>query len=362
MLRRCSFSCFLAVVGVYCQADAQAGFLDPNSFASLGAFPSAPGAYSFDTNTFLGAPRLNLSGGGFISGVFSNGVAVFTFDSINITADITVAISGHNSGNNAVPLALLSRSNILIASNLNLDAQGSFAGAGGYLGAGQGSINQPGSGPGGGSAPGGGGGFGGAGGNSPNATGGKAYGDLATLLQGGSGGANGNNSASIYGGGGGGAIEIGANGNIVIKSQISASGAGGTADYISVSGGGGSGGGILIHGNSVSLDGPSAQLLARGGDGGSIKAPFTAGGGGGGGGRILIATGNGGFLNKGGLLDVSPGSGGSGSFGAANGSQGGNGEIRLISYAVPEPSGLLLFSSASVGLAGLVIVRKFRLL
>jgi hypothetical protein len=55
---------------------AQAGPLNPFDFASLGAFPSAPGNYTFDTSD------ATLSGpGGSWTGVVYNGIAVFDLPS-----------------------------------------------------------------------------------------------------------------------------------------------------------------------------------------------------------------------------------------------------------------------------------------
>ena len=87
---------------------AGAGPLNPLDFASLGAFPTAQGYYTFNTS---GTPTLTEPGGTNLTGVVSNGIAVFDFDSINI--------SGPSSGvgppsqvftaTGSLPLALLSR-------------------------------------------------------------------------------------------------------------------------------------------------------------------------------------------------------------------------------------------------------------
>ena len=53
--------------------------LDPLDFLSLGAFPTAPGIYTLDTRGTT--PTLSGPGGTF-TGVVSNGIAVFDFDSI----------------------------------------------------------------------------------------------------------------------------------------------------------------------------------------------------------------------------------------------------------------------------------------
>jgi hypothetical protein len=62
----------------------QAGPLNPLDFASLGAFPTAGGSYTFDTS---GTPVLIGPNGSVVAtGVVSNGVAVFDFNSINVTS------------------------------------------------------------------------------------------------------------------------------------------------------------------------------------------------------------------------------------------------------------------------------------
>ncbi len=137
---------------------------------------------------------------------------------------------------------------------------------------------------------GGGGAFGGNGGNA-NITlgaGGTAYGDLSTLLEGGSGGGGGGGiggtagDGGAGGGGGGGAVEIGAVNQITVTGSVLANGGSGGSELRN--GGGGAGGGILINGDAVSFWGASA-LSAAGGAG-----PIFSGGGGGGRIGILAAT------------------------------------------------------------------------
>jgi hypothetical protein len=126
-----------------------------------------------------------------------------------------------------------------------------------------------------------GGGFGGDGGDAEErpGTGGKAYGDLALVLQGGSGGGGGGGDglSGSGGGGGGGAVELGASGDIFVNGAVIVNG-GRTLNDITRAGGGG-GGGIIVHGNSVSFS-ASGLLSAAGG---SVYAH-----GAGGGGRICI--------------------------------------------------------------------------
>ena len=217
-------------------------------FASLGAFPTAPGTYAIDTN----GPSPSLSGPGNVSirGEVSNGIAVFDFTTINIGSGETITASG------AFPLALLSRGDITINGTIDVSASNTGGGPGGGAGGDTSTQTGIGGGPGGGSF-GSGGGFGGPGGTS-GATigGGVSYGDLLQTLQGGSGGGAG--GIPGLGGGGGGGIEIGALGGITIGGNgiLADGGAGGPGSVgASNAGGGGSGGGILIHGDLVALDG-----------------------------------------------------------------------------------------------------------
>src|SRR5271157_1542789 len=85
--------------------------LDPLDFLSLGAFPTAPGIYTLDTRGTT--PTLSGPGGTF-TGVVSNGIAVFDFDSIVLGSGQTLI---DNTGINALfalPVALLSRSGAMI--------------------------------------------------------------------------------------------------------------------------------------------------------------------------------------------------------------------------------------------------------
>ncbi len=312
---------------------APAGPLNPLDFASLGAFPTAPGAYTINTS---GTPTLTEPNGTIITGVVSNGVAVFDFDSIDVPSGQVI------SGTGSLPAALLSRNGITVSGEIDFSAyyyrNPYVPGPGG--GGGPGGIGNGGAG---GSAffrepyfyyslygGGGGGGFGGTGGAggsvmSPPGTGippllaaggagGGTYGNLWSQLQG---GGNGGGTAGTTvdgfggpGGGGGGAIELGAIGNVSISGSILANGA--DLSQGPVGPGGGSGGGIFLHGEGVTLTG----LLSA--DGGSASpggtfypgpdaAVTVAGGGGGGGGQVLIAYGNGGFTDTYGTIDVSGG-------------------------------------------------------
>jgi hypothetical protein len=292
--------------------------LDARDFVSLGASPfSASGTYSFDTSKDNPAPTL--SGPGIatpIAGVFyspSGGtvprdeVAVFTFDSVSIPANVLI---GHAANGNSRPLALLSRSTTtidgtIIVSGSNGGRRVESAGNGGNAGPGGGGGTPagfqvpPGSGGlglaggnggdstspgrggsvaagGGGDPIGGGGAFGGNGGTA-RGVGGTAYGNLGLTLQGGSGGAGG---SVIGGGGGAGALELGAGTSITITGSgvaIAADGGSSPTGLGGGNGGGGAGGGILIHAPTVSVS-TTVLLSARGGGPERMAAEAEAGG------------------------------------------------------------------------------------
>jgi hypothetical protein len=323
---------------------AQAQPLNVTDFDSLGAFPSAPGDYTINTS---GDPTLTAPDGTVITGVVYGQIAVFTFDAIAIGSGMTVTANGDR------PLALLSYSDVTIDDTgfINVNGQnatGTVAGAGGPGGGGGGNGGtnlqgaKPGRGPGGGGISGG-GGFGGRGGGF---NGGASYGNLDSLLEGGSGGGGGSGgpagTAGGGGGGGGGTIEIGALGDVIIAGHsilaMGGSGGAGTGGRASggAGGGGGSGGGIFLHGDSVWLQ---SLLSAPGGTGGSGHLGG-AGGGGGGGGQVFILTGQGGFWNGGGI-DVSGGTG--------PGGDGDAGTIIIIEPAIVPVE----YESATLALGGL---------
>ncbi len=360
---------------------ASADFLDPTAFASLGAFPIAPGAYSVVEGTSASGAYVDLTGPGgfFLAGTFSGGLAVFDFDSINLTANqsLTAVPGGPN-----LPIAFLSRGDATIAGTVNFQAStmpnvSLYTGFAGGLGGGSGGASTfGGSGAGGGSSGiplgaqgGGGGGFGapggagGAAGGLSGAAGGGANGDLTVALQGGGGGGAGSSSmigAGGKGGGGGGAIEIGALGVISVSGSIDVSGsAGGPGlgtglSVASSGGGGGSGGGILLHGQSVVVTG---SLIADGGVGGAGGSSPNdgSGGGGGGGGRIVIGYYPGTLDLANALILLTGGSGGL-TGGGVNASAGASGFTgTLNTYAVPEPGSITLLS---LGLASLGLLVK----
>ncbi|MFN7929941.1 MAG: putative Ig domain-containing protein [Blastocatellia bacterium] len=301
--------------------------LNPASFTSLGASPFASaGTYTINTSKSLTAPVLTKPDNTTINGVFftSSGgeIAVFTFDSINIPANVTV--QGLRNANSR-PIALLSKGNITIDGTVNVNGgaggdptpdniggAGGAAGPGGGGGGGGGSFdggtpgtggvgfvsgnNGTGGGGNGGSVSPNGGGvgatdygtggaFGGNGYGGSTFRGGTAYGDLAVSLQGGSGGSGGGATSGgalsqrgAGGGGGGGAVEIGAITGITISGSVQANGGGGGAES-NRSGGGGAGGGIFLHGAAVTFSNLGG-LSARGGPGGIGGVSGTGGGGG----------------------------------------------------------------------------------
>ncbi len=100
---------------------AAAGLLSPSDFAPLGVSLTESGSYSVDTSAGI----MQLPDGGLITGVFYGGVAVFTFDSIDISGASFVA-----KGNG--PFALLSRGGLTLDGvNLDVSANGQTPGPGG---------------------------------------------------------------------------------------------------------------------------------------------------------------------------------------------------------------------------------------
>ncbi|HET9676257.1 MAG TPA: hypothetical protein VFP21_01975, partial [Solirubrobacterales bacterium] len=248
-----------------------------------------PGTYTVDTSALtLTGPGTNIAGSD------QGGIAVFSFDSVNIPAGVVLEVEGSR------PFKLLAGGELAIGGVIEasgFDAggfeNGPFAGG---PGGGAGGIDgtDPGDGPGGGGVSpfvrngGGGGGFGGAGARGgvdegepePPGLGGPAYGDLNVALQGGSGGGGGSN---VGGGGGGGAVALfGSTVHVLPGAEVLAEGGWGAIGNTGASGGG-SGGGILIHGQNVVMDGVLSAAGGNGGEGGCCGD-----GGGGGGGRIAL--------------------------------------------------------------------------
>jgi len=358
---------FVSTLGLVDGASA-GGLLQPSSFASLGQLPDEAGQYSINTSGTT--PVMTLPDGSTINGVIdpSGQVAVFTFNSVQLdNASITATGSR--------PVALLSQGDMTVnATTINLSASGSSAygsaqnipGAGGgvatwSLGAGTGGPGYPG----GSQNSGGGGGFGGAGGagapgyftmisggptgpiltrfNVPGGPGGGTYGGVSSPFQGGSAGGYGS-SIPITAGAGGGAIELGATGNLQLQTVwIYANGGSG-----SFGGGGGSGGNISLLGSNISLLG--AELDAQGGAGGQGfsyggMAPGAIGNGGGGGGGIVDMAGN--ILFS---YDHVYVNGGAGDDNGQNG--------LFFTSSVPEPSGIVLASIASLAGVSYGLIRR----
>jgi hypothetical protein len=258
--------------------------------ASAGAAPLslAPGEYVVDTS----ALTLSDTGGTIATGVYEGGVAVFSFDSIDISAGAEILAEGNR------PLELKSAGAFTLGGFI--EASGfdaavftpgpNLGGPGG--GAGSTSGFEAGEGPGAGGATsdkeggGGGGGFGGAGaagGGLGAGVGGPAYGNLDATLQGGSGGAGGTDAAGtdVGGGGGGGAVKLtAASLSILSTGAVLADGGAGATGGWGASGGG-SGGGIFLNASTIDVAG---SLSAEGGNGGA--GGCCGDGGGGGGGRI----------------------------------------------------------------------------
>jgi hypothetical protein len=280
-----------SVASMFCNAQAQAAPLDPNSFSSLGTLNIGGGSITIDTDALSITGAATFNGATFSQGNGAPDVAVFSFGSLNIGAGVTINVVGTR------PLALLSQSAMSIASPISVSGSdasstaGGAAGAGGYGGGTGGTTGSFGSGPGGGGGvptfdhDGGGAGFGGAGGSGFTfSTPGASYGDLLIALQGGSGGGGGKSGSGNAGGGGGGggAIELGAVEAMTLSSSVTSNG--GTGANLPFQGGGGAGGGILLHAATFTL----STLQAAGGAG---PISLGAGGGGGGGGRIALAGG-----------------------------------------------------------------------
>jgi hypothetical protein len=369
--KACLIALTLSAIWLIPTQQAQAGFLDPGSFSSLGAFPTETGYYLISTQAGQ-VPTMQLPDGTIIQGAVANGqFAVFTFNSVNITSGMSFVVQGGPPGE-FVPnytlsygFALLSQGSLTIAPGALVAAYSLVyelapsGGQGGH-GGGQQFPTETGAGPGGGGggmqAGGGGGGnggiggAGGPGGNRPG-FGGPSGGGIGS---GGGNGVGGLSGAGGNGGDGGGLVDLGALGPVVIGGTVDVHGT--NANSGNGGGGGGSGGTILISGSSVSLTG---SLLASGGNGGNSTPGSNlvaySGGGGGGGGLIDVEVSSG-FLNTG-TIDVS---GGQGGLGWSNGTHqsnpgfaGGAGATNLFEV-VPEPTSVVLLGAGAVllGLAG----------
>ena len=216
-------------------------------------------------------------------------IGVFSFNSVDIQADVTVT------GSNA--LALIACEDVRVDALIDASASGQTSGPGGY-GGGDGQADGSGYSNGEGlhgfsegspyrETGGGGGGFGFSGGNGGDSdtrqggAGGQENGtDELVSLVGGSGGGSGGFLSNLsdeggVGGGGGGAVQISAGGDLVVTAAggVHAGGAGGGAGppEWSSGGGGGAGGAILLEGVTVTVAG---TLAANGGGGGGADTTF----------------------------------------------------------------------------------------
>jgi fibronectin-binding autotransporter adhesin len=239
---------------------ANADPLNPLAFTSLGALSLNSGSITINTDTMQITGAANFTGVSYAQSGGSN-IAVFCFNNINLESNVNVTVTGSQ------PLALLSIQNATIDNVISVDAGAAQQSPG--PGASMSALGGT-----------GGGGFGGNGGNADVASdGGRAYADLAQVLQSGSSAG----SAFSTGGQGGGAIEIGATNNLTIDGTVSANGGDGQMSLGTSSGGGSGGGVILSAGNALSVS--HATLTANGGN--SPDAQFSVGGGGGGGAILL---------------------------------------------------------------------------
>jgi hypothetical protein len=247
-------------------------------------------------------------------------LGVFGLNSLTVTKPVRMEIEGK------AAFAVYVRGNVIIDGEVVAGPEGQKPGAGGFaggVGAGEAGVCVLGGHGRGGLSfkrsnadPGGGGGGrrrpGGPGGSSPGsvgAAGGLAVGSAAAPIFGGCGGGAGAGQEGGHGGGGGGAIQITANGTIVIEGKVNAPGAGGGAGAgIAGGGGGGSGGAILLEAFGVQVNG---FIAANGGGGGGNSEGFA--------GQISL------FPATGGKGSTNVGGGGNG--GAYNIEQGGAGKV-----------------------------------
>lgn len=238
--------------------------LDPFAYTSLGALNVTSGNISFDflTNT-LTAPGGIIYSAAMQAQPGGPDIAVFTFDSVNITTGAVPILS--NGGH--TPIAILSRSDMVFGGTVSRVANGSTVRADVLAGSGAG--------------------FGGAGGG-PG--GGAPYGNLLNIFEGGS---RGGSFATVAGGGGfgGEALQLVAAGTLSVSGSVTATGGSGNSaiskgTFGPDGAGGGSGGGILLAASEVLVTG---TIGAAGGKGGSSQSgTIGSGGAGGGGGRVVV--------------------------------------------------------------------------
>jgi hypothetical protein len=127
---------------------------------------------------------------------------------------------------------------------------------------------------------------------SSGGTGGNANSDSDTLPAiagaGGGGGADSGGVLTARGGDGGAALSLKIGGTLNLNGKIKANGTPGVATAQSICGGGGGGGAIYLEAATIQFNG-SAQVEAKGGNGGDVCSSY---GGGGGGGRIYLKAGS----------------------------------------------------------------------
>lgn len=341
-----------------------AAVLDPRDFASLGT-ADLSGQVEIDTSGASPVLRTVFGDTVLYTGVYSDGLAVFSFDSLSVAAGAEVSAVRP-----ALPTVFLSRSDITVAGRIDFNGAGGLGGTGG--------INGVPGGPGGGSSPGqggpnkgerayghggGAGGFGGAGGpgGGPGGlapSGPAVPGSLVDQLMVGSGGGgasayyeeSGQAHAGGAGGHGGGAVALMALGLISIAAEGEIWASGGSGEPEVLPGGGGSGGGILLVADEVELFG---SLIARGGFGWLAVKGISSGGGGGG--KIEVVY-DSRFLNVG-TVNVE------GGLSAPTMAEwdGEDGVFLVMrrgeQVAVREPGTLLLFGAGLLGLA--FVARRF---
>src|SRR4051794_2234374 len=104
MDRMARAACLLFLGGIACAGRADAGPLDPTKFNSLGTLSLSSGDF-YTIDSTAGVLTLG-NGGTTYTGVLSNGVAVFDFDSIDIASGASLFA---NQGAGLLPIALLSR-------------------------------------------------------------------------------------------------------------------------------------------------------------------------------------------------------------------------------------------------------------
>lgn len=238
---------------------------------------------SDDGSITINGTQVRAPGMGVVSGIdfrIRSGTGVFRFSRLTVLAD-SDATPLDLRGANAIALVAITD----LALGIEVDAQNCEGPDGGPGGGRGGDDEEAGTEAGGGGAGsgsnnscsgGGGGGHASAGGNGGGRTnGGPTAGNaMITVLRGGGGGGGGGGGSGGSGGGGGGAVQLVANGSVVIgasvagaRKGINAGGCGGDSSTGACGGGGGAGGAILIEAGNVEI--LNATLAVNGGGGGA---------------------------------------------------------------------------------------------